>query len=141
MKPLIAILLLSVSAPAQVSIDLVQVVRAIKARHDKVPAVVKWRRITAGLAAAASVGDMVTTYDALERGRCEVNPILVGPDGCSINKRRFTALKVGLFTWLAVGEEVAHRLPHGHIWDRENIILNSGMAAAFTGISIRNATR
>ena len=96
MKRLLLAALLAVpSFAASFSIDLVQVAKAVKARHDQIPARVKWRRATAAFAAAASVGDMATTYRGIRRGGCELNPFLQLADGCSLNKARFNRMKIG----------------------------------------------
>ncbi len=140
MKLLLLMIALTVpSWGAGFSIDLAEVGRAIKARHDQVPARVKWRRITAGLAAAASVGDMVTTYQGIGRGACELNPFLQLPDKCGLNKARFNRVKIGLFIWLGPGQEIVHRLPHGDRLDRDVTIANAVTAALYTGVSIHNA--
>jgi len=139
MKRFALIFAMAFSAQAQViGIDIGKVVHAISAKHQQVPASVKWRRITAALAGAATIGDVVTTQRGLSRGRCELNPALVAANGCGINVARFTLLKVGMLTWLSFGEEAMHKLPHGHIWDRENIIINTGAAIGFTALSIHN---
>lgn len=101
---LLAALLAAPSFAASFSIDLVQVAKAVKARHDQIPARVKWRRATAAFAAAASVGDMTTTYQGIRRGGCELNPFLQLADGCSLNKARFNRVKIGLFIWLGPGQ-------------------------------------
>lgn len=139
MKRLIALALLATHAnAATISVDLGAVKRAIVERHQRIPKTVRLRRLTAALAASASVADIVTTNRGLARGRCEVNPLLVGSDGCSINRTRFTALKVGVLLWLGPGEELAHKLPHGAIWDRENIVINSVLAVGYGVVAARN---
>ena len=127
------------SFAASFSIDLVQVAKAVKARHDQIPARVKWRRATAAFAAAASVGDITTTYQGIRRGGCELNPFLQLADGCSLNKARFNRMKIGMFIWLGPGQELMHKLPHSAFWDRENIVLNVITGAVYTGVTINNA--
>lgn len=140
MKRLLLAALLAVpSFAASFSIDLVQVAKAVKARHDQIPARVKWRRATAAFAAAASVGDMATTYRGIRRGGCELNPFFQLADGCSLNRARFNGVKIGLFMWLGPGQELMHKLPHSAFWDRENIVLNVITGAVSTGVTINNA--
>ena len=140
MKRLLLAALLAVpSFAASFSIDLVQVAKAVKARHDQIPARVKWRRATAAFAAAASVGDMATTYRGIRRGGCELNPFFQLADGCSLNRARFNGVKIGLFVWLGPGQELMHKLPHSAFWDRENIVLNTITGAVYTGVTINNA--
>jgi hypothetical protein len=138
-KILLAVaLLLPVTLPAQTfSIDLVKVKDTLAGHHNDPPRV-KWRRITAGIAAAASIGDITTTYRGTRQGACELNPFLHLEDKCTLNSRRFNLVKLGVFLYLGPGEELMHRLPHGHIWDRENIILNSGIAVLYSTVTISN---
>ena len=140
MKRLLLAALLAVpSFAASFSIDLVQVAKAVKARYSQIPAQVKWRRATAAFAAAASVGDMATTYRGIRRGGCELNPFFQLADGCSLNRARFNGMKIGLFIWLGPGQELMHKLPHSAFWDRENIVLNVITGAVSTGVTINNA--
>jgi len=139
MKRFALIFAMAFSAQAQViGIDIGKVVHAISAKHQQVPASVKWRRITAALAGAATIGDFVSTNRKISQGFCELNPGLKAADGCHVNEGKFIALKVGILVWLGAGEELMHKLPHGQIWDRENIILNTGAAVGFAALSIHN---
>ena len=139
MKRLLAAFLLAGSAQAATfSLDLGKLAHAIKARHDSVPTSVRLRRGTAALAGLMTVGDFVSTNQKIAQGFCELNPGLQAADGCHVNVARFTALKIGMLLWLGPGEELAHKLPHGRIWDRENIVLNIGAAATFAALTIHN---
>ena len=140
MKKLLLALLLLVSPVLATSftLDLGMTIHALKAKHDKVPPLIKLRRITAALAGVATIGDAYTTYRGLARGRCELNPVLVQANGCSINTTRFTLLKTGMLIWLSAGEEIADRLPHGYIWTRENIILNTVAVGTFGALAVHN---
>jgi hypothetical protein len=139
MRRLLTSLALTVSLhAASISFDVSRVVHELRAKHDQVPKSVRWRRVTAVMASAATIEDAITTQRGIARGACELNPVLQSSDGCGVNQARFTGLKVATLSWLLVGEELTHKLPHGSVWDRENIILNIGATALYTTISIRN---
>lgn len=117
---LIVIALAHNAASATISLDPVVVIKAI---HAKASPSTKARRISEAVLMGLNIADYRTTMRGMDRGFCETNRLLIGPDGCGINEPKFTILKSTV-----AGFVVAQELPiwkrHQEGWNKTFLIIN-----------------
>jgi hypothetical protein len=118
---LVAAVLAAGSAPAAtISLNPVPLVKAM---HRKASPTTRARRISEALLIGLTIADYRTTMRGMDRGFCETNQRLVGPDGCRINEPKFTRAKIGVASF-AFAQELPIWRRHQEGWNRVFLISN-----------------
>lgn len=134
MRILILAAMMAMSAnAASFSINPVTIVKAMR----KAPGTTRARRISEAVLIGLTVADYRTTIRGMDRGFCELNNYLVGPDGCRVNRPKFTLVKSGVVAFAAMQE-----IPGWHrksdVWNRVFLISNIGLSVPLAAGVVNN---